>query len=100
MSGNPESAPTLIHLRPAQKKALSARALKHDTNVNEEVRRAVDSYLSGITAEEVALLNEASKKTAAMFKDMERALMQTNKKCDAVFAQMAQLRGGYPIGAQ
>ncbi len=91
---------TNIHLRPAQKKALQQRAKAKGTNVAEEVRSAVDAYLAGVTTDELALLDAATKSTGVMLAEMTAMLEDTNRKVEGVFAEMAALRGDYPEGAR
>ena len=91
---------TNIHLRPPQKKALQQRAKANGTNVAEEVRNAVDAYLSGITLDELALLDAATKNTAAMLAEMNDMAEVMNRKAERIFAAMAALRGDYPEGAK
>jgi hypothetical protein len=91
---------TNVHLRPAQKKALQQRARDNGTNVAEEVRNAVDAYLAGVTQQELALLDEATKRTESMLAEMAALCDSTNRKAARVFAQMAALRGGYPDGGR
>ena len=90
---------TNIYLRSTQKKALQQRAKANGTNVAEEVRSAVDAYLSGITADEIELLDAATKHTAALFAEMNAMADAMNRKSTRIFAEMAKLRGGYPEGA-
>lgn len=91
---------TNIHLRPAQKRALQQRAKAHGTNVAEEIRNAVDSYLAGMTAEEIQLLDVATRSAEAMLIEMQDMLEETNRKAGRIFQEMARLRGGYPEGTQ
>jgi len=51
---------TQTYLDAAHKKALQAKARAHGTKLAEEVRRAVDAYLSGVSPEELRLLDEGS----------------------------------------
>ena len=91
---------TNIHLTPAQKKALQARAKKRNTNMSEEIRSAVDSYLSGVTPDELAMLDAATRAAETMLVDMANTLDEINRKTAATFAELAALRGGrVPVGA-
>ena len=91
---------TNIHMKPAQKHALQQRAKTHGTNVSEEIRRAVDAYLTGATPEEIRLLDAATRNAEAMLREMQDLLENTNRKAEVVFSEMAKLRGGYPEGTQ
>jgi hypothetical protein len=83
---------TQIHFKPAQKKALQARAQANKTNMAEEVRRAVDVYLSGVTADELALLDQATQDAQAMLSEMSKTLADTNAYLRNIFAQRDRLR--------
>ena len=92
---------TNIHLTPVQKKALQARAKKRNTNMSEEIRSAVDSYLSGVTPDELAMLDAATRAAEAMLVDMANTLDEINRKAAATFAELSALRGGHvPAGAE
>ena len=85
---------TQIHFKPAQKKALQARARANKTNVPEEVRRAVDAYLAGLTSDELALLDQATRQAATMLSQMSQTLRDTNTHLREVFAARDRLRAG------
>jgi hypothetical protein len=85
---------TQIHFKPAQKKALQARARANKTNVAEEVRRAVDAYLAGLTSDELALLDQATKQAETMLAQMSQTLEDTNTHLRGVFAARDRLRAG------
>lgn len=91
---------TNVHLRAPQKKALQQRAKANGSNVAEEIRNAVDAYLSGISAEELALLDAATKGAERTLAEMSAMLDATNRKAERIFAEMAVLRGGYPEGSK
>ena len=54
--------------------ALQSRARAHGTRVSEEIRSAVDAYLAGITADELQLLDTASRAAAADLDAMRATL--------------------------
>jgi hypothetical protein len=87
---------TNFHLGRRQKAALKARAKANGTNVAEEIRNAVDAYLSGITPEELALLDAATRQAADAVADMTGMLEAVNRKADGVFAELERLHGGRP----
>ena len=82
---------TQVYLEPAQKKALQARARAKGTKVSEEIRSAVNAYLAGITPEELELLDSASREAAKELQAMTEALDKTNRKLDAVFAELERI---------
>lgn len=90
---------TNIHLTPEQRRALQARAKANKTNVAEEVRLAVDSYLSGVTPAELSMLDAATRHAESMLTDMAATLDAINQKAAATFAELAALRGGSGPGA-
>jgi hypothetical protein len=85
---------TNFHLGRRQKAALRARAKANGTNVAEELRTAVDAYLSGITPDELALLDAATRQAAEAIAEMADMLKATNRKADAVFAELERLHRG------
>jgi len=85
---------TQIHFKPSQKAALQARAKTNNTNVAEEVRRAVDAYLGGVTTEEVELLDQATRQAKELLLQMSQTLETTNAHLRDVFAQRDRLRAG------
>ncbi len=68
----------------------------HGSNVAEEIRNAVDAYLAGVTSDEFALLDAATKNTEALLAAMSEMLDDVNQKAERVFAEMTGLRGGGP----
>ena len=84
---------TNFHLGRKQKMALRERARAKGTNVAEEIRSAVDAHLSGVSSEELDLLDVATRKVQADIAEMVELLDATNRKADQVFAQLERLRG-------
>jgi len=60
--------------------------------VAEEIRNAVDTYLTGVTPEELELLDIASREAAKEFDAMSKTLDATNKKLDSVFKELERVR--------
>lgn len=87
---------TNFHLGRKQKAALKARAKAKGSNVAEEIRCAVDAYLSGVTSEELEMLDVATRQAESAIAEMSQMLEATNRKADAVFAELERLRGGPP----
>lgn len=87
---------TNFHLGRKQKNALRERAQARGTNVAEEIRNAVDAYLSGVTPEELDLLDVASRRAQADIAEMAELLDATNRRADRIFAELERLRGGRP----
>ena len=83
---------TQIYLARDQKKALQARARANGTKVAEEVRRAVDAYLSGISPEDLVLLDAGTRKAQRSFAEMAADLDRLNATLDAAFVQLKRSR--------
>ena len=85
---------TQIYLEREQKKGLQARAKANGTKVAEEVRRAVDAYLAGISPEDLRLLDEGTRRAARHLADMAVELDGINARLDAAFAELSSNRSG------
>jgi hypothetical protein len=85
---------TNFHLGSRQKQALKARAKANGTNVAEEIRNAVDAYLSGVTPDELELLDAATRQAGRDIAEMNKMLATTNRRARAVFAELEALRSG------
>ena len=83
---------TQVYLDASQKAALQKKARANGTKVAEEIRNAVDAYLAGVTTDELALLDAASRQAARELQAMSESLDATNGKLDAVFTELEQLR--------
>jgi hypothetical protein len=83
---------TQIYLERDQKKRLQAKAKANGTKVAEEVRRAVDAYLSGISPEDLRLLDEGTRKAERQLKEMAEDLDRVNARLDESFAQLSGAR--------
>ena len=83
---------TQVYLEPSQKKALQAKARAHGTKLAEEVRRAVDAYLAGVSPEDLSLLDEGSRKAARHLVEMSEELDQINARLDEAFATLSHAR--------
>lgn len=79
---------TQIYLEREQKRALQARAKAHGTKVAEEVRRAVDAYLAGVTPEELGALDAGTRRAAKHLAEMAAELDRVNARLDAAFANL------------
>jgi len=79
---------TQVYLERKQKAALQARAKANGTKVAEEVRRAVDAYLAGISPEDLRLLDEGTRKAERHLFEMADELDRVNAKLDAAFMEL------------
>ncbi|MGH8534428.1 MAG: hypothetical protein ACREV1_17360 [Gammaproteobacteria bacterium] len=82
----------MIYVAPEQRKALQKRAKEQGTKVAEEIRHAIDAYLAGLSKEELALLDAAAREAARHIQAMTERLEGTNKRLDAVFAELERMR--------
>ena len=82
---------TQVYLEREQKKGLQARAKAHGTKVAEEIRRAVDAYLAGISPEELRLLDEGTRKAERHLNEMVEELDRINARLDGAFAQLSHI---------
>jgi hypothetical protein len=83
---------TQIYLARDQKKALRAKAKANGTKVAEEVRRAVDAYLAGISQEDLQLLDAGTRKAQISFAEMAADLDRLNATLDAAFVELDRSR--------
>jgi hypothetical protein len=83
---------TQVYLEPKQKKELAAKARSSGRKSSDLVREAVDALLLGVSATELAQLDEASKLAAADIKAMVKALDANAKGHKSFMAEMARLR--------
>jgi hypothetical protein len=77
-----------VYLEREQKKALLARAKAHGTKVAEEVRRAVDAYLAGVTPEALGVHDAGTRRAAKHLADTAAELDRVNVKLDATFSKL------------
>lgn len=83
---------TQVYLDPNQKAALSKKAKAAKVGVSEVIRDAVDAYLSGITVDELRLLDSATKQAGAELDAMAQQLKATNATVDNAFSTIATLQ--------
>lgn len=88
---------TQVYLEPRQKAALQRRAKAKGTKVAEEIRKAIDAYLAGVTAAELELLDAATRAAKVQLDEMAAELEGVNRRVDATLAQMARIRADSPV---
>ncbi|HLB15667.1 MAG TPA: hypothetical protein VJM14_12105 [Burkholderiales bacterium] len=88
---------TQVYLEPRQKAALQRRAKAKGTKVAEEIRKAVDAYLAGVTAEELELLDAATRAAKVDLDQMAADLERVNRRVDAALAEMDRVRAESPV---
>jgi hypothetical protein len=89
----PPLQPTQVYLEREQKQALQALAAARGTKVAEEVRRAVDAYVTGVSPEELRLLDAgtrcAGEHLQAMAGDIDRRLVRIETCAEIAAARPA-----------
>ncbi|MEW5889165.1 MAG: hypothetical protein AB1768_08935 [Pseudomonadota bacterium] len=90
---------TQVYLEPRQKAALQKKAKAKGTKMAEEVRHAVDAYLSGVGAEELELLDAATLEAKKHLEAMASELDRVNGKLDAALAELDKLRALSPVAS-
>ncbi len=88
---------TQVYLEPRQKAALQKRAKAKGTKVAEEIRKAVDAYLAGVTAEELELLDAATRTAKVQLDEMVAELDGVNRRVDAALEEMDRIRAESPV---
>ncbi len=88
---------TQVYLEPRQKAALQKRARAKGGKLAEEIRNAVDAYLAGVTAEELELLDAATREAGRQLDAMAAELERINRRVDSRLAEMKQLRAESPV---
>lgn len=72
---------TMIHLEPAQKAALQRRAKEKGGSMASEIRAAIDRYLDDVSATDLAVLDEMTRRA-------EKDLLETNALMDKTIAAL------------
>ena len=88
---------TQVYLEPRQKVALQRRAKAKGTKVAEEIRKAIDAYLAGVPAEELELLDAATRAAKQDLDQMAADLERVNRRVDATLAEMDRVRAESPV---
>jgi hypothetical protein len=84
---------TNVYLERKQKEALARKAKAKGTNLSAEVRSAIDVYLAGVSAEELRLLDEATRRTESEIGEMNALLDRANARARRFFKEIEQLHG-------
>ena len=84
---------TPVYLEREQKKALQARAKARGTKVAEEVRRAVDAYLAGVSPEDLVLLDAGTRRAGRHLAEMAAELDRVNARLET-YAELAKAARG------
>jgi len=76
----------MIYVTDSQKRQLRRQARSRGTSVATEVRSAIDTHLAGVRADELALLDTATRQAERDIQEMIARLERANKKLDAILA--------------
>ena len=83
---------TNIYLEQAQKKAIARKAKANGTNVSVEIRQAVDAYLAGLGAEELRMLDAATRQTKVEIDQMNSILDAGQARATKFFAAIEKIK--------
>jgi hypothetical protein len=81
---------TSVYLERKQKATLARKAKAKGTTLSGEVRSAIDAYLAGVSAGELELLDEATRKVGADIKAMNSILERANARAQRFFKELDQ----------
>ncbi|MCE2970853.1 MAG: hypothetical protein LW847_11665 [Burkholderiales bacterium] len=87
---------TNVYLEPAQKRALARKARGNKTNLSVEVRSAIDAYLAGVTADDLKVLDAATRRVEADLADMNATLDRGLARAQDFFAEIERIRASAP----
>lgn len=82
-----------VYLEETQKKALAKKAKAHGSNLSAEMRRAVDVYLAGVNADELRLLDDATRQAQCEIDEMNRILDAGLLRAESFFARIEEIKG-------
>jgi hypothetical protein len=83
---------TNIYLEQAQKKAIARKARANGTNVSVEIRNAVDAYLAGLGAEELRLLDAATRQAKIEIDQMNAILDAGQARARRFFSDIEKIK--------
>ncbi|HWY72611.1 MAG TPA: hypothetical protein VNW98_03145 [Burkholderiaceae bacterium] len=87
---------TNIYLEHGQKKAIARKAKANGTNASVEIRNAVDAYLAGLGAEELRLLDAATRQTKIEIDQMNAILDAGQMRARKFFAEIEKIKAQPP----
>ena len=88
----PALKPTRVYLERGQRHALQRRAKVNGTSLSEELRRAIECYLTGIAPEELRLLDDGTRKVEKDINEIACELDRINARLDAALATLSRGR--------
>jgi hypothetical protein len=87
---------TNIYLEQAQKKAIARKASANGTNVSVEIRNAVDAYLAGLGADELRLLDAATRQAQIEIDQMNAILDAGQARASKFFSEIEKIKAQTP----
>ena len=87
---------TNIYLEQAQKKAIARKASANGTNVSVEIRNAVDAYLAGLGADELRLLDAATRQAQIEIDQMNAILDAGQARASEFFSEIEKIKAQTP----
>jgi hypothetical protein len=83
---------TNVYLEQAQKKAMARKAKANGTNVSVEIRNAIDAYLAGLGAEELRLLDAATRQAKVEIDQMNAILDAGQVRARKFFSEIDKIK--------
>lgn len=83
---------TNIYLEQGQKKAIARKARANGTTVSVEIRNAVDAYLAGLGAEELGLLEAATRQAKIEIDQMNAILDAGQSRARKFFSEIEKIK--------
>jgi hypothetical protein len=87
---------TNIYLEQGQKKAIARKAKARGTNMSAEIRNAVDAYLAGVSADELRLLDAATRQAKVEIDEMNAMLDAGQTRALKFFAEIERIKAETP----
>lgn len=83
---------TNVYLESEQKKALARKAKSNGTNLSIEVRHAIDTYLAGVSTDELKLLDAATRRAKTDIDDVNAILDHAQIRAEKFFSDIELLK--------
>jgi hypothetical protein len=90
---------TNVYLEDVQKRALAKKAKADGTNLSVEMRKAVDAYLAGVSADDLRLLDEATRRAQIEIEEMNAVLDAGALRAERFFRDIEVIRSEPGAGA-
>lgn len=83
---------TNVYLEDAQRKTLERLAKKNKSNLSVEVRNAVDVYSTGMSVQDVKMLDETTRKAKSDIDEMNATLDVGLARAEKFFSAIAKVK--------